>query len=60
MHASSSHKITQGVGFHGVGIYIGHNTVENAPHAGMTGAGNDLLFEFNVIRRTGICVSDWE
>jgi hypothetical protein len=41
-----------GIAFHGVGMRFANNTVRDAPHAGMTGGGNDLLFEHNVINHT--------
>ena len=41
-----------GIAFHGVGMRFANNTVRDAPHAGMTGGGNDLTFENNVLNRT--------
>ena len=41
-----------GLAFHGVGMNFSNNTVRNAPHAGMTGGGNNLDFSFNVINHT--------
>ncbi len=38
-----------GVTVSGVGAYVGHNFVENAPHMGMGFSGNDHIFEFNEI-----------
>ena len=38
-----------GVSVSGVGSYVGHNLVENAPHMGMGFSGNDHFFEFNEI-----------
>ena len=40
-----------GVGFSGVGHYIGYNRISDAPHAGMNGGGNDLLFEHNYMEQ---------
>jgi len=41
-----------GIAFQGVGHYIANNTISNCPHTGLTGGGNDHLFEFNVIRNS--------
>jgi hypothetical protein len=38
-----------GITTNGVGNYIAHNLVENAPHMGMGFGGNDHLIEFNEI-----------
>lgn len=38
-----------GVSFHGVGLYVAHNTISNGPHTGITGSGNNNLFEYNSI-----------
>ena len=40
---------TPGLGFSGVGLYMGANTVEHGPHTAINGAGNDNLFEHNVV-----------
>ncbi len=38
-----------GIRVDGVGAYVAHNLVENAPHMGMGFGGNDHLFELNEI-----------
>ena len=40
---------TPGLGFSGVGLYMGANTVEHGPHTAINGGGNDNLFEHNVV-----------
>ena len=40
-----------GLYFYGVGLYVAHNLITNAPHTGVYGRCNDCLFEYNVMRR---------
>jgi hypothetical protein len=41
------------VGWHGVGHSIINNTITDAPHCGILGGGNDMLFEGNVLDHLG-------
>lgn len=41
------------VGWHGVGHSITNNTITDAPHCGILGGGNDMLFEGNVLDHLG-------
>ncbi len=43
-----------GVSVNGVGVYAGHNTIENAPHMGMGFGGNDILLEYNEV--SNVCL----
>ena len=46
------------VGFRGVGHQVINNTVGDAPHCGMLGGGNDMLFEGNTLHNLGYEVDD--
>ena len=41
---------TPGVGWLGVGFYVGECSLSNGPHSGILGFGNDGLFENNLLR----------
>mmetsp|Transcript_504 Transcript_504/g.920 ORF Transcript_504/g.920 Transcript_504/m.920 type:complete len:310 (+) Transcript_504:1100-2029(+) len=49
---------TPAIHWGGVGHWIHHNTLTDAPHAAVLGGGNDLLFEHNSIARVGFEVDD--
>jgi hypothetical protein len=41
------------VGWHGVGHSVINNTITDAPHCGILGGGNNMLFEGNVLDHLG-------
>eukprot|EP00039_Didymoeca_costata_P013068 m.193312 g.193312 ORF g.193312 m.193312 type:complete len:730 (-) comp15666_c0_seq7:2429-4618(-) len=38
-----------GIGFDGVGLYVGYNNISDGPHTCILGGGNNNLFEYNTI-----------
>jgi len=49
-YARIRRSYTPGVGWLGVGFYVGECSLSSAPHSGILGFGNDGLFENNVFR----------
>jgi hypothetical protein len=47
-----------GVLWSGVGHYVGHNTIRNGPHQGISGGGNNVVFEHNTLHDLAYETSD--
>lgn len=47
-----------GIAFSGVGLHVANNTIAHGPHTGITGSGNNNLFEYNTISHVSFECTD--